>query len=65
MTAGNLDWATLFARSLAQAGLLAILPEPRQSYEEELPEGDAAACDEIVRRLHLSHEGTLHQGEGI
>jgi sulfate adenylyltransferase subunit 1 len=53
------------ADALAQAGLLAILPEHRQSYEEELPEGDAAACDEIVRRLHLSHEGTLHQGEGI
>jgi len=53
------------AQALADAGLLAILPAARLPGEDPLPDGDAEACEEILRRLNLSQEGTIYQGEGI
>jgi len=53
------------ARALADAGLLVIALVARLAAEDPLPDGDAEACDEILRHLNLSQEGTIHQGEGI
>ncbi len=53
------------AEAVADAGLLAIVPAPRLDGEDALPAGDVDACEEIVRRLDLAHEGTIHLGEGI
>ena len=50
------------AQALADAGLLAILPE---ACDLPLPESDAEACDELLRRFDLTHEGTISEGEGI
>ncbi len=53
------------AKAIAEAGLLAILPAPRLASEPPLAESDAEACEEILRHLDITHEGTIHEGEGI
>jgi hypothetical protein len=53
------------AQALADAGLLAILPASRPAGDAPLPEDDAEACDELLRRLNVSPDGTIHEGEGI
>ena len=53
------------AGALANAGLLAILPAPPAAGAPPLPEGDAEACEELLRRLDLPREGAVREGEGI